>query len=384
LDDANFAFLSIPHDTLTAGATSELLPADDDAVYRRYYSDEILTEADVQIVDPTGDVDNVRFVSVDTDVATVNAITGSVSRVADGTARIVAKSRLLNRTVDVPVVLTQTQADRFDHFVEGSLFRTFADGVDSRIAVEGAEASIFSTRDHTNGVYVRNANCWANDVDMSGLGFCWKWPTSQAVINMALITPQDVIGAAHYTVNANGQQVRFVTPDNELVTATLSSYTTYGLGFGGTDIMVGHLDRRVDVDGITPVKLFPADMSDYYSHKLERAPSLVLNKYLSALVYERMEYDGYSPEYYIPTDADRLSFYQQLLTGDSGSAIGHIINDEFVLATHISTAGGLPPGQYIRGPNYCDYLDLIAAMLDSLGGGYQLTEVDLSGFTSYA
>jgi hypothetical protein len=38
----------------------------------------------------------------------------------------------------------------------------------------------------------------------------------------------------------------------------------------------------------------------------------------------------------------------------------------------------------IRGPNYCDKLDLITTMLVSLGSEFELTEADLSGFTSYA
>jgi len=62
------------------------------------------------------------------------------------------------------------------------------------------------------------------------------------------------------------------------------------------------------------------------------------------------------------------------MNGDSGNPMFIIVNDQPVLLT-VWTSGG--PG---RGTSVTAFKDDINGMMNDLGGGYQLEEIDLSGF----
>jgi hypothetical protein len=75
----------------------------------------------------------------------------------------------------------------------------------------------------------------------------------------------------------------------------------------------------------------------------------------------------------------RYALWENIVGGDSGHPSCIIINNQLVIMT--CTYGGWS-GQ-IAGPNYLAYHTEINAAMTSLGGGYQLTEIDLSGFPTY-
>lgn len=61
---------------------------------------------------------------------------------------------------------------------ETRVFEAIARGIDSRLLrtqSSGTEVSeaikIFSKQDHTHGIYIRNPNCWAHDLDLINLHF---------------------------------------------------------------------------------------------------------------------------------------------------------------------------------------------------------------------
>ena len=78
-----------------------------------------------------------------------------------------------------------------------------------------------------------------------------------------------------------------------------------------------------------------------------------------------------------PSNATRLSYYENMITGDSGNPVFLIINGQLVIITVI-TYGGAGSGTSVA-----FHKDAINTMMATLGGGYSLTEVSLSGFNSY-
>jgi hypothetical protein len=66
---------------------------------------------------------------------------------------------------------------------------------------------------------------------------------------------------------------------------------------------------------------------------------------------------------------------KNVVVGDSGSPLFIVINDELVLINCWYYA--------YSGPFVTNYYSDINAAMTSLGGGYSLTDIDLSSFTSY-
>jgi hypothetical protein len=74
-------------------------------------------------------------------------------------------------------------------------------------------------------------------------------------------------------------------------------------------------------------------------------------------------------------DATRLDFFEDIIRFDSGNPVFILINGQPILLT-VWTRGG--PG---IGTSVTAFKADINQLMSDLGGGYQLTEVDLTGFT---
>jgi len=75
-----------------------------------------------------------------------------------------------------------------------------------------------------------------------------------------------------------------------------------------------------------------------------------------------------------PNNPTRQLFYENKVSGDSGQPAFIILNRQLVLLT-VYTYAGSGSGWFIPG-----YLDQINSAMAALGGGYSLTQVDLSPF----
>jgi hypothetical protein len=75
-----------------------------------------------------------------------------------------------------------------------------------------------------------------------------------------------------------------------------------------------------------------------------------------------------------PTSGARRDYYENFVMGDSGSPCFCILNGEAVLLTVVSV------GNAGAGTSVAAFRDDINAAMTTLGGGYQLTTVDLSSF----
>jgi hypothetical protein len=76
-----------------------------------------------------------------------------------------------------------------------------------------------------------------------------------------------------------------------------------------------------------------------------------------------------------PADPSRYSFYERVIGGDSGNPALIVVSGEPVLLT-VWTFGEAGSGTSVAAIK-----DDINRLMSDLGGGYQLTEVDLAGFT---
>ena len=80
--------------------------------------------------------------------------------------------------------------------------------------------------------------------------------------------------------------------------------------------------------------------------------------------------------YSIPVDSFRQGFYEDLVPGDSGNPVFLVISGMPVLLT-VWTGPGAGNGTSIVALK-----DDINSIMIELGGGYQLTPINLSGFTT--
>ena len=261
----------------------------------------------------------------------------------------------------------------------GSLAYECIDAVDSRIAgYTAAEAAaalpLFSTIDHANATYVRNTDSWLNDiVDQIT---CFPVYTSDRPAypqrrGGALISPRHLAMAWHSRV-PNGTVMRFVDVDNNVVAREVTGVQRVG----STDIAIALFDSDVPTS-IGFAKVMPSDWDTYLLLSWScKVPAVGTHFSKHAAVHDANYATATAPGigFTTPNDSQRLLFYEPVIVGDSGSPVFFIINDELVLLTTWSSPGG--------GANYANYISGINAVMTSLGGGYQLTTVDLSGFTS--
>jgi hypothetical protein len=271
---------------------------------------------------------------------------------------------------------------RFDNYVNNSLAKHINDDIDNRISGLDANSAkpIFTTQNHSTSTYVRNSGCWASGVDLTAIS---PWNSTNAQYRAGtLISPRHIIFAAHFQIN-NGASIRFVDNNNNVVTRTMVNKLTHpNYQPYYPDLTVGVLDSDVPAS-IKFAKILPQNWSTRLPSLSSSypVPCLALDQEEKALITE-----WYSNSLNInqvavmckpPTKNSRLVFFEDIILFDSGNPLLLIIDNELVIIT-VWTYGGAGAGTAIYYQK-----DSINSMMNSLGGGYSLTEVDLSGFNSY-
>jgi hypothetical protein len=342
----------------------------------------------------SGDTLGAAFVweSLDENVATVSS-SGFVTHVAPGyvdiTLTIAGQTTQTALTMAVGGGTTQTTVTSY---VSGSLAQHIIDGVDTRLSGKSAATAlrIFTSQDHTNQVYVRNPNVWCADLVAPVLTCLSPWNSTGAnTMAGTLISPRHIIFAAHYQI-ATGATVRFVKADgtvvNKVMTAKLThpNYTPYY-----PDITIGVLDSDVP-SGISFARILPANIAPklpsfgmVIGNQWCNLPSLTLDQEEKALVTnyyaDQIQFVGQlASRFTNPVLGTlRAPFFENKIVGDSGNPALLIINDTPVIVC-VWTSGGAGSGTAIA-----NHKTAINTMMTTLGGGYQLTEIDLSGFPTY-
>lgn len=258
----------------------------------------------------------------------------------------------------------------------GDLAEHAATQIDSRIATANpaTDKAIFSVLDHATPAYTRNATCWAADLNLTPLS---PWNSDGANEKPVLaISPRHVLMATHYSP-AVSSTVRFIAADNTIVTRTITDIESLPIESGFyPDLTIGLLDSDLP-SSIGFVKVLPAGWE--FRLPLSPDPVFIVDQDENALVADMNNLTVVSPFMFgavSPSDATRLDFYETVISGDSGHPVFLIINGELVV---VSVLTGVISGTSVAG-----YRDELNALMTTLGGGYQLTEVSLAAFDLYS
>lgn len=323
----------------------------------------------------------VTYTSSNTGIATVDA-TGYVARQNDGSVTITATSALgVTRTITLNMLRTAGGSTNvFSDYVAGSAAKNAKTSVDTLLgSLTSSAMLLFSTQDHVTPVYVRNIAQWA-----------WPTPAATATVDLTcispwnslyaglragtLITPRHIIFAKHFPLNA-GETIRFITKANAVVTATIAATAWVD---STTDLMIASLTADVAAT-ITPCKVLPSTWRNYFYGAANlggRIPVICTDQEEKGLVHDlNVIPNGSEAQFIKPVDAERLVFYEDLITGDSGNPAFIILNGVLVLICCWHGGGGG------TGPHVGDNIAPINAAINVLNpsAGYALSQFDLEG-----
>ena len=325
------------------------------------------------------------------------------THVANGTARVSATSdRGLKNVVTIAVGSgSSSNSDAWLQWAAGSLGSHVANAVTSRASATGVSVESFLLKDHVQSLYTRNPACWLYDVDISCLSV-WNSISGQQR-GGTLVTPEHCLFASHFSVSV-GTIVRFVTAGaSQTGKLTVEDRTVAAVGsipFGSGDIFVARLNAAVSAPFC---KVVPPDLMDYVPSVTRTKADNSLTAYrprLPLVATNQDKHFGYLPAFElagdwltsagIPGQAGYGSFeantasavaYPSLVpfvrSGCSGHPVFLLVDGELVfVGMYVSASAGTSFGSQATH-------DAVNAILTTLGGGYQLTEADLSGFDSY-
>ncbi|MDP2136366.1 MAG: hypothetical protein Q8J74_00795 [Candidatus Didemnitutus sp.] len=302
----------------------------------------------------------------------------------NGTATITLSSSGGTRALALPVTtnsFVSGTVDTFLNYAPASLRQALITAVDGRIAGKAPAQAlrIYSTQDHAAATYTRNTSCWAADLDLSAIS-PWNSDGGNTKAGI-LISPRHILFAAHYQI-ADGATIRFVTNDSQVVTRTMTAQATLpGYVSYYPDISVGVLDS--DVPGnISFARVLPDNYTTKLPGSLLGVPVLALDAEEKATIND-LSYIYVSPGFYgavvlyVAATGARLAFFEDKIGGDSGNPACLIVDGQLVLL-NVWTFGGAGSGT-----NVTYWKSALNLLMTSLGGGYQLTAIDLSAYPTY-
>ena len=373
-----------------------------DKTFVQYANGTVVNDYQIELITIGDYSSSPIWTSSDTSVATVDS-NGYASYVSDGICNISVsiEGQSLTKTLVFKTQTTVTPMVFFDH-TTGSLAKHIWSEIDSRTSgkTKTNAINIFSTQDHNNNIYIRNVNSWAYGLDLSCFS-PWNFDAGYMTAG-ALISPRHVLFCKHYNFypqvpRPDGQPVtiRFINQNNQTITRTLtniirvndSEYPNWSVDFA-----VGLLDRDVTTqDGLTTgisfAKILPVDwykylpsLSIFSENTYDRLPILYTDQEEKNLInHFRGIHSSSSQLQYVtmaaPTTPQHREFYEPVVRFDSGNPMFLIINNQLVV---LSVTTGEGTGSFITG-----YISQINNIMNTLGGGYQLTPINLSAFTTF-
>lgn len=367
--------------TVAASTTNVVVK---DSNYTRQSQGQFETDYNVQLL-KNGSVATSGILTTDN----TNVITNP-SPSSGGIASFVFPGVTTIRGIDASGATASTQVvterisgsvvDTFSSYVTGTAAHNATSTIDTLISGKTAASTIrrFTTQNHTTSPpsYVANASFWANALDFS---CCSVW-NSTGLNTMAgtLISPRHIIFAAHYQLNT-GATIRFIDNLGNIVNRTMTAklvhpdYKPYY-----PDLAIGVLDSDVP-SGVSFARVLPSNWSAYlpsigYSSTI---PLIVVDQEEKALVGDIGSISS-TVQIASPSNAQRASFWESIIVGDSGSPGFIVINNQLVIVT-VLTYGGL----FTSGTAISAHIGAINTMMNTLGGGYQLSTVNLSGFPTF-
>lgn len=327
------------------------------------------------------------FESLNPSVATVDQA-GRLTRVADGTASIVAANGFDRQRFEIPVLQAGGQViDTFVSWLDNSAAKHCADNIDGLIAGKSptdATLQIYSAFDHVAATYTRSATLWCA-AHHAALTACNAWQSNygsgQSRAQTA-ITPRHIVGAAHYSnpITIGGTQ-RFVAADGTVVNRTV----THTRKIESADIQLSLLDSDLPAS-IIPASILPSDWATYLRRIADPAnillgiPCILRNQFAEARVFDLARLNTLNASFRIPSDAARSFWYRELIPGDSGGPAMLLIAGKLILVTTWTGSFSGPSYHAVNWSTEITTLDALA----SINTGYAPSVVDLSTFTNFA
>lgn len=275
----------------------------------------------------------------------------------------------------IPLLVAPVTTDLGQHMI---------DQIDNRIAgfstSQSGFRSLWTTRGNTTGGWQYNTTTlWSNQgayaLDFTGTS-PWSSTNSAApyAYGATLISPRHVLLAEHVYHGANvgyGATFVFVDQNNQVITRTLLNRVK----IGSTDINIGVLDADVP----SSIPYYPLisydDLLRYVSSV--NIPIIRLDQYDNVLIQDIGA--GYLTSTGIGERAStgiRAPYTSSAaISGDSGNPNFAVIGDQLVLLGAQFAPTGFP--------NTGNYISEINAAMATLGGGYQVKQLELSHFTPY-
>ncbi len=222
----------------------------------------------------------------------------------------------------------------------------------------------------------------------------------------AAITPQHIIFTQHASYLV-GDDVYFVTRDNELVVRRVTHIQGNGFTDDESDYVIGLLNSPLP-SSIEPLEMMPADTYKYFDNW---ASDITLYDRLDYVWVDQLErsrvgtfktinmmrlddptpdvYSHYGHAKYTATfgltvpDIELDAWRKDPIPGDSGSVCMFLIGDKLVAAAHISRpAAGDWFGQ-LRNMNDFNRMIVDVDAKAFINTGFQVTQTDLSAFKTY-
>jgi hypothetical protein len=376
----------------TVPGTASLVTVDD-AIFSRevgatYQTDYIANPIAISETIGTAPV-SFAVRSLDAGVLSDPDSAGLMSYVSDGEVSIVTTSNSGESFIDRVAVaeLSDQTVETFAEYASGSLAANISEEINGR-------ATTADTSTYLPG-FLRNAGMWAGDIDWSCVS-AFNSATNGAAMGGTLISPRHVLFCRHFGFYPRqGASIKFVGPAGQQWDATIQA-TTENTGAVIADFAVALLGSEAP-EYISFAKVLPSDWRDYLptvknssvlaqSWEPKQGSELPVAYFTQDRTVNAMEWlqclvaGGFGfPQQSIfamsRPQGNLSALYQPIRLGDSGQPIFCVINNTPVVLSVFTTG--------FTGTFVSDNISVLNTMMSTLGGGYQLTPIDLSAFPTY-
>jgi len=227
-----------------------------------------------------------------------------------------------------------------------------------------------------------NWKTWASSLDFSGV--------SSGIYPVTCISPQDAIRSAHVT-NGNpiapGTTFSFTGTDSAAVTMTVASCEVLS-GTSGCDYTVIHWTTPLP-ENVSWYKVLPSDVATYANLVAGGGIDAIWVNQFGDQIVESWVSSSQPPAsheiFYSPSSGStERPFWTFPVVGDSSQPKWLWTGSELILLA-LTNAGANPASPNLeQSPSIQLFSAIINSGLTSAGSVYQLSAVDLSGFTSFS